>query len=106
MEVCLPVRGAVTPTGNITAREMPGGPAALATGTGAYCEFPKVLEIYDRAFEWIKQQGAEPAAPRANTGPAPTAGKATPCGSSGRIAKRRKRHQRPSTTAAVAGRVR
>jgi DNA-binding transcriptional MerR regulator len=61
MEVCLPVRGAFAPSGDIVARELLGGDAVRVIGTGDYCEFPKVLELYDAAVMWMKQNGHEPA---------------------------------------------
>ena len=63
MEVCLPVRGTFAPSGDIVARELPGGPVVRVVGTGEYCAFPKVLEMYDAAAIWIKQNGHEMAEP-------------------------------------------
>lgn len=63
MEVCLPVRGTFAPSGDIVARELPGGPAVRVVGTGDYCHFPKVLELYDAAVMRMNQDGHEPAEP-------------------------------------------
>lgn len=62
MEVCLPVRGAVTPVGDIVAREIPAMRRAVATGGEAegWTEFPKVLRIYDQVYEWIEANGFQP----------------------------------------------
>ena len=57
MEVCLPVRGAAAPSGDIVLRELPGGPVAIATGTREQSEFPRVLEIYDAVAGWINSNG-------------------------------------------------
>jgi DNA-binding transcriptional MerR regulator len=58
MEVCLPVKGAFTPAGDIVLRELPGGSAVCVAGGGAYCDFPKVLELYDAACAWMQKNGS------------------------------------------------
>jgi DNA-binding transcriptional MerR regulator len=58
MEVCLPVKGAFTPSGDLVLRELPGGPAVCVAGGGEYCEFPKVLELYDAACDWMQKNGS------------------------------------------------
>ena len=63
MEVCLPVKGAFTPSGDIVLREIPGGPVVQVSGSGDYCHFPKVLELYENAHEWICKNGFHPDGP-------------------------------------------
>lgn len=63
MEMCLPVRGAVSPTGDIAAREIPGGQRAVVEGGAAYFFFPNVLKLYDAAGCWIQSNGHQMAGP-------------------------------------------
>lgn len=57
VEVCLPVRGAATPSGDLILREIEGGHFATATGTKDQSDFPRVLEIYDAVTDWMKDNG-------------------------------------------------
>lgn len=65
IEICLPASGAFTATGEISIRQLPGGRAAVVEVSGDYCAFPKILEAYDAAYDWIVSHGHEHAeAPR------------------------------------------
>ncbi len=57
VEVCLPVRGAVLPSGDIVAREIPGGNRAVIVGPPPFTDFPRVLELYDAVAEWVMKNG-------------------------------------------------
>jgi effector-binding domain-containing protein len=63
IEVCLPVSGAFSPTGDIVVRELEGGNAAQASVHGDECKFPAILKAYDAAVDWIAQHGYESAGP-------------------------------------------
>jgi effector-binding domain-containing protein len=65
MEVCLPVQGQIAATGDIATRELAGGKLASVMLRGDQCEFPEILKGYDAVYDWIRQNGYEPAeAPR------------------------------------------
>jgi DNA-binding transcriptional MerR regulator len=57
IEVCVPAEGAFQATGDVRIREIPGGPAAVVTVRGEYCSFPKIIEAYDAAYDWIAGSG-------------------------------------------------
>jgi DNA-binding transcriptional MerR regulator len=63
IEVCLPVTGALSPTGEVAARDLAGGKLASVMMTGDECEFPAILKGYDMAFDWVRKNGYEPAEP-------------------------------------------
>lgn len=49
VEVCVPYRGHLTPTGNLTLREEPAHHEAYVTLTKAQFDFPGILDAYDAA---------------------------------------------------------
>lgn len=57
IEVCLPVRDALTGDGEIAAKELPGGRFAYVTLRGDECEFPAILRGYDAVHDWIEANG-------------------------------------------------
>lgn len=57
VEVCVPVTQRVELSGEMQARELPGGRLACATLRGPECHFPKVLEGYDAVYEWVERNG-------------------------------------------------
>jgi DNA-binding transcriptional MerR regulator len=59
LEVCLPVEGAMAPTGDMAARTLAGGTVASVTMHGDQCEFPDILKGYDAVFDWVRQNGYE-----------------------------------------------
>lgn len=59
MEVCLPVRTISQATGDVAARELPGGTVAYVLLQGENCDFPRILEGYDAVYDWIRQNGYE-----------------------------------------------
>lgn len=63
LEVCFPVAGAFTATGDIQIRELPGGPAAVVSIRDDYLTFPMILQAYDAAHDWIATNGYEMAEP-------------------------------------------
>lgn len=63
MEVCLPVRGAFAPSGDIAVKEMPGGRLASVTARGPQCDFPAILEAYDAVADWITRNGYDMVGP-------------------------------------------
>ncbi len=65
IEVCLPVASAITPTGDVAAKELPGGRLAYVTLHGDECAFPAILKGYDAVHDWIERNGYTPVdAPR------------------------------------------
>jgi effector-binding domain-containing protein len=63
IEICLPVRGNVNGSGNVIFKQLYGGTAASVTMLSAQCEFPAILEGYDSAAAWIKQNGHHTSGP-------------------------------------------
>lgn len=63
LEICLPVEGAFTATGDLRLRELPGGPAAVVVARDEYAHFPHILQAYDAAHDWITGNGFQPAEP-------------------------------------------
>jgi effector-binding domain-containing protein len=63
IEVCVPAEGAFQANGDIRIREQAGGRAAVVTVRGEYCTFPKILEAYDAAYDWIVANGHQHAGP-------------------------------------------
>jgi DNA-binding transcriptional MerR regulator len=61
IEVCWPVIGKFTPSGDVVVRELSGGPAVQVVAKGDQCDFPAILGAYDAAFDWIHNNGWEPA---------------------------------------------
>ena len=61
IEICLPAEGAFTAEGDIRIRELPGGPAAVVEARDEYTSFPKILQAYDAAHDWIAANGFQPA---------------------------------------------
>jgi DNA-binding transcriptional MerR regulator len=61
IEVCLPVQQPSAANGEVVARELPGGTAACVMLHGDQCAFPAILQGYDTVFDWIRQNGYEPA---------------------------------------------
>lgn len=57
VEVCLPAEGAFRAEGDVRIRVAPGGSAAVAIAAGEYASFPKILEAYDAAYDWIVANG-------------------------------------------------
>jgi DNA-binding transcriptional MerR regulator len=63
IEVCLPVTGMFSPSGDVVVRELPGGPAVQVAATGGQCDFPEILVAYDVAIDRIHKNGWETAGP-------------------------------------------
>jgi len=61
IEVCVPVRELFATDGEIVARELPGGTIASVMLHGDQCAFPAILQGYDAVYDWIRQNGYEPA---------------------------------------------
>ena len=59
IEVCWPVQGTFTPSGNVALRELAGGKAAVVNAHGDQCMFPTILGAYDAAYDWIQSHGHE-----------------------------------------------
>ena len=59
LETCVPVNGAVTGRGDIAARQLEGGTAAVVTLRGQQCHYPELLAGYDAAADWIQKNGYE-----------------------------------------------
>lgn len=57
VEVCLPVRGKFTATGEVVVRERSGGSLAYVTLKDEQCHFPAILEAYDALHDWITEKG-------------------------------------------------
>jgi DNA-binding transcriptional MerR regulator len=57
IEVCLPAEGAFQARGDVSIRELPGGPAAVVTVRDEYTDFPKIIEGYDAGYDWIVSHG-------------------------------------------------
>ncbi len=73
IEICIPVSGTVTNSGDIVVRQLEGGKAASVMLTGDQCNFPAILTAYDTASDWIQKNGhqiAEPPREVWHTGPA------------------------------------
>lgn len=65
MEVAVPVQSGGAPDGDVAARTLPGGKMATVMMRGEQCDFPAILAGYDAVYDWIRQNGYEPAeAPR------------------------------------------
>ncbi len=60
MEVCLPVKAALTTAGDAVARQLAGGKVASVMLHKEQCEFPAVLKGYDVAYDWMHKNGFEP----------------------------------------------
>lgn len=72
IEVCIPVRGTVTDSGDIVVRQLEGGKAVSIMLTDDQCNFPAILKAYDTASNWIQKNGyqiAEPPREVWHTGP-------------------------------------
>lgn len=63
IEVCVPVARMLEGTGDIQARELPGGNLASVMLTGAQCDFPAILQGYDETADWIRSNGYEMTGP-------------------------------------------
>jgi effector-binding domain-containing protein len=63
IEVCWPVKGKFTPSGDVVVRELSGGPAVQVVARGDQCDFPAILGAYDAAIDWIHNNGRETADP-------------------------------------------
>jgi DNA-binding transcriptional MerR regulator len=64
-ELCLPVQHILTPDGEISSRELPGGRIASVVLDGEDARYPAGLAGYDAVYDWIHQHGYEVAdAPR------------------------------------------
>jgi effector-binding domain-containing protein len=61
IEVCVPMRELFAAGGEIASRELPGGTAACVMLLGDQCAFPAILQGYDAVYDWIRQNGYEPA---------------------------------------------
>ncbi|NJN55527.1 MAG: MerR family transcriptional regulator [Anaerolineae bacterium] len=59
IEVCWPVNGTLTATGDIVLKELPATKAASVTVRGEMCDFPHILKAYDAAYDWIQANGYE-----------------------------------------------
>jgi DNA-binding transcriptional MerR regulator len=59
IEVCWPVIGKFTPSGDVVVRELSGGPAVQVVAKGDQCDFPAILGAYDAAVDWIHNNGWE-----------------------------------------------
>jgi DNA-binding transcriptional MerR regulator len=57
MEMCLPVRGAVAVSGEVTSKDLPATRLAYVDIEGDECEFPAILKAYDAVYDWIGQNG-------------------------------------------------
>ena len=57
VEVCLPVSGKFSVSGEVVAREIPSGSVAYVTVKDEQCEFPAILEAYDALHDWITGKG-------------------------------------------------
>ena len=63
IEVCLPVKAALTASGEVATRELSAGKLASVMMIGDQCEFPAILKGYDLAFAWVGKHGYEVAEP-------------------------------------------
>lgn len=52
VEVALPFRGTVRPTGELAVRRQPAGREAVTVLTRAEAEFPRLLDAYDAVARW------------------------------------------------------
>ena len=59
VEVCLPVRGKFSVSGEVVSRECSGGSVAYVTVKDEQCEFPAILEAYDDIHDWITREGCD-----------------------------------------------
>jgi DNA-binding transcriptional MerR regulator len=57
MEMCLPVRGAVTASGEVASKSLPAARLAYVDIMGDDCEFPAILKAYDVVYHWIARNG-------------------------------------------------
>lgn len=65
VEVCLPVRGKFSASGDVVLRELAGGKIASLAITGEDTNFPAILRAYDAVSDWITKNGFDMAgAPR------------------------------------------
>ncbi len=63
IEICLPVRGQASGNEKIALKHLYGGNAASVTMVGDQCEFPAILQAYDAAAAWIKENGHHTSGP-------------------------------------------
>lgn len=63
IEICWPVRGNLTPQGEVALRMLAGGTAVCVNAHGDDCNFPAILGAYDAAYDWIKANGHNMAEP-------------------------------------------
>jgi DNA-binding transcriptional MerR regulator len=63
IEVCLPVKAALTASGDVATRELSAGKLASVMMVGEQCEFPAILKGYDLAFDWVHKNGYQAAEP-------------------------------------------
>ena len=59
VEVCLPVKGDVEPSGEIVTRELATSQVAYTNVTLDQAEFPQILQAYDAVYKWIQRNGHE-----------------------------------------------
>ncbi|MCP4357014.1 MAG: MerR family transcriptional regulator [Chloroflexi bacterium] len=57
LEVSFPVAGAAQPKGDIEVGSLPAHTAVSVVGGSDYYEFPTVLQVWDAAADWIRQNG-------------------------------------------------
>lgn len=67
MEVCLPVQGSFTASGDIVVKELEAHRAATIDIAGDQCSYPAVLDAFDAAYDWISANGYVPAGPPRQT---------------------------------------
>ena len=60
VETCVPVEGAVTPSGNVTVRTLPACTVAYTIHVGPYTE---LSHAWMRLAEWVRERGHECAGP-------------------------------------------
>jgi DNA-binding transcriptional MerR regulator len=61
IEVCVPVQGQIATTGDIRSRELAGGKTASVMLHDDQCRFPEILKGYDAVYDWLRQNGYQPA---------------------------------------------
>jgi DNA-binding transcriptional MerR regulator len=59
VEVCLPVRGKFSVSGEVVSRECSGGSVAYVTVEDEQCQFPGILQAYDAVHDWITRKGCD-----------------------------------------------
>ena len=57
VEVCLPVNENTFGMDGVEVKEIAGGRAACVLMTGGQCNFPAILDGYETAQDWIKNNG-------------------------------------------------